>query len=483
MANAKSSGQMTRRQMLRLSSTLAASAVLAACGGGTTPQSAAPTAAPAAEVPTTAPAPTNAPAPTAPAPATAAAQATGKTKVVVMHQRTELSEDQEKQFEADNPDIEIELVEADMTRFFAMYAAGNPPDLMRVQAPDIPQLLARNMLLDLTPYFQTSAVVKLDDLAPANNYYKANSPTEIGQGKIYGMVKDWSPDFTLYAYKKAFDEAGVPVPDPTKPLTYAEVSSLAKKLTKREGDRTARWGFAYQNEWIDRMIMNLLAESGQKLYSDDFTKINLTSSDEAKRIAQYFFDLAKENVTANPLNPSPSWVGEDFTKGTVGLIQYGYWFSAMAESDVTKGNVVMLPAPTWTNKRLDPTMTATGMVISKATKVPDAAWKVFEWYNGSKPALDRFSSGWGVPSLVSKYNMIPTTTPFQTQAKAVLEEELQYATAPLQFNPYLGGDTFSKIWSKDLEAALRGQSTFDEFLQNVESEVNAAIQDGKDKIG
>jgi multiple sugar transport system substrate-binding protein len=501
----QSNPRLTRRQMLKLSGSLLATAVLAACGGGT-PETSAPTTAPAAAAPTSAPAaaaptaaaaasaPTTAPAAAAPttapeagaptAAAAAPAQASGgKTKVVLMHQRNELSEDQEKQFEADNPEIEIELVEADMTRFFAMAAAGNPPDLVRVQAPDIPQLLARDLLLDLTPHFQTSSVLKIDDLAPANNYYKANSPTEIGQGKIYGMVKDWSPDFTLYAYKKAFEEASLPVPDTAKPLTYAEVGDLAKKLTKREGDRTTRWGFAYANEWIDRLMMNFLAERGKKLYSQDFTKLNLTGDDDAKAIAQYFFDLAKENLTANPLNPSPSWIGEDFTKGTVGLIQYGFWFSAMAESDVTKGNVVMLPAPTWAGKRLDPTITATGMVMSKATKVPDAAWKVFEWYNGGKIALDRFASGWGVPSLTSKYNLIPTQSDFQKQASAVLQGELQYSTTPIQFNPYLSGDVFSKVWAKHLETALRGQATFDQMLQNVESEVNAAIQDGKDKIG
>jgi len=27
------------------------------------------------------------------------------------------------------------------------------------------------------------------------------------------MCKDFSPDFTVFAYKKAFEDAGVPVPD------------------------------------------------------------------------------------------------------------------------------------------------------------------------------------------------------------------------------------------------------------------------------
>ena len=39
-----------------------------------------------------------------------------------------------------------------------------------------------------------------------------------------------------------------------------------------------------------------LAETGAKLYSDAFDKINLTSNDEAKKIAQFYFDLQKGKV-------------------------------------------------------------------------------------------------------------------------------------------------------------------------------------------
>ncbi|NJO85165.1 MAG: extracellular solute-binding protein, partial [Blastochloris sp.] len=110
----------------------------------------------------------------------------------------------------------------------------------------------------------------------------------------------------------------------------------------------------------------------------------------------------------------------------------------MAESDVTKGHVMMLPAPTWTGKRLNPTITATGTVISNAGKNPDAAWRFFEWFNGGQVATDRFSSGWGVPSLVSKYELMPITNDFQKQVSGMLQQELQYSNVPLQFNPYIG---------------------------------------------
>ena len=457
--------RMTRRDMLKLSGLAIAGGVLVGCG-----------AAPAA---TSVPQATKVPEATKVAPT--AAPVTGN--VVLMFKRAELSEEQQAQFQAANPGITVEFIEDDQQRLFSMYAAGTPPDVWRTQGPDIPQNLARNLLYDLTPYFQASAVLKMDDLASANQYYMASSPTEIGKGKIYGMCKDWSPDFTLFAYTPAFEEAGVQLPADTASLTYAQVMELAGQLTKKEGDRILRWGYGYGDWWTDRIWMNMLNEVGQKLYSEDFKKMTLVGNADATAIAQYYFELAQKNYVANPVNPSPSWPGDDFTKGLVAVIQYGYWFSGMAESDVTSGKVIMLPAPTWAGKRLDPTITATGMVVSAPTKVADAAWRLFEWYNGKEPAVARAGSGWGVPALKSMFNLMPSTTEFNKQCQRVLQAELALATPPLQFNPYLAGSTAANTWGLYLAQALNGQITFDQLLSSVETDVNTAIQEGVDRIG
>jgi len=162
---------------------------------------------------------------------------------------------------------------------------------------------------------------------------------------------------------------------------------------------------------------------------------------------------------------------------------YGYWFSAMAETDVTTGQVLFVPGPTWTGVRRDPTMTATGMVMSAISQVPDAAWKVFEWYNGGQPSLDRAGSGWGVPALISQYALMPNTTPFQNQVQAVLQGELALDTPPLQFNPYLGETTVANAWLQYLQQAVADEISFDQMLTNIEFDVNTAIQDGIAAIG
>lgn len=470
-AHKSSSKRLTRRELLKLSGALGAGSLLAACAPATTP---APTAVP----PTSAPANTAVPAPTA-----VPTQAPPQGEVTIMHQRNELSEDQQKQFETDNAGITMNFINADDTRFFAMYAAGAPPDLLRTQAAAIPQFLARKILYDLTPYFEVSPAIKTDDLAPANKFYRANSPLDIGDGKYYGMVKDWSPDETIFIYKPLFEDANVPLPDDTKPLTYTEVADLAAKTAKFEGERVVNWGYGHIGE-VDRLWTNHLAEVGEELYADSYTRINLKASDNAKKVIQYYFDLAKKNLVANSLNPSPGgWNGDDFIKGTLAMVQWGYWFSAMAESDVTKGHVMSIPAPTWAGKRRDPTVTATGMIMAAASQIPDAAWKVFEWYNGLQPAVDRAKSGWGVPGLKSMYNLMPTETDFQKQANKVLMGEMPYSEATFQYNPFLSKTTVQDSWAKNLDQALRGSMDFDGLVGALESDINTAIKDGIDRIG
>jgi len=128
-------------------------------------------------------------------------------------------------------------------------------------------------------------------------------------------------------------------------------------------------------------------------------------------------------------------------------------------------------------------MTATGWVISSQTKDVDAAWAVFEQYMGGKPAQDRAKSGWGVPGLKSMYPQMPQETAFQKQVQKVLQAELTKSDFILQFNPYIGEETFATSWKKNLEPALKGSISFDKFVQNIEAEVNTAIADGKRIIG
>lgn len=456
--------KLTRRDMLKLSGTAAAGALLASCASPT-------------------PEPTEAPEVEEEVMEEPEAKPVSG-HVVVMHFLHEFTEDIVNAFQEANPGITVEVVDgSDATRFYAMYAAGSPPDVYRIQAPQLPGLLARNLLYDSTPYFEASELIDIDDLAPANDYYKANSPLEIGGGKIYGMVKDFSPDHTIFANATLFEAAGLPVPDDTKAMTYDEVMAASKDLTVFDGERLMQYGYGYANEWIDRFWMNMLAETGQSLYSEGYDKIVISGNEDAMAIAKWYYDMATEKLTPSPQNPSPGgWFGNDFLSNTAAMAQYGFWYSAMAISEDNADGAMMLPGPTWTGERRNPTITATGAVLIGATQVPDAAWKVFEYYHADQPSIDRAGSGWGVPALKSQWDMIPQETDFQKQAFKVLQGELGLNTPPIQFNPFIGDTVVGSLWSKYLDQALVGDITFEEMIAGIETKSNNSIKEGIDRI-
>jgi multiple sugar transport system substrate-binding protein len=150
------------------------------------------------------------------------------------------------------------------------------------------------------------------------------------------------------------------------------------------------------------------------------------------------------------------------------------------------GRIVMLPSPTWKGVRRGPTITATGAIVTASSAAPEAAYRVFEWYMGEEPADGRARSGWGLPALTSKYELIPREGVFREQVWSVVEAELEVADFIAKFNPFLiGGEPgeVGSLYDQYQEQVLGGDMTFEEMIERMETETNAAIEEGKERIG
>ncbi|MGE5528730.1 MAG: ABC transporter substrate-binding protein [Patescibacteria group bacterium] len=399
--------------------------------------------------------------------------AAGQVTVTVMYNNNEFSTDMAKQFEAANPDIKLVMLETDTARYMAMSTAGNPPDIMRCNAAWIPYLVAHKMVLDLTPSLKTAKHLKQNDFLPIVDTYRL-------KGRLYGFVKDWSPTLIGYYNKDAFTEAGIPFPSPTAPYTYTQMAEIARKLQKTEGDRVIRRGLAFWPGDINAQLELTLVSTGQNLYNKDGTRIVLTTNPRVKEICKFFFDLAKEKVIPSPISPSETWEGSMFPGGRIGMIVYGYWYGAMAEGEQLKGKVGVMAAPTWDPKlpRISPSHNIVGGFISSRTKHPREAFRVFDWFFGGPPAMDRAKSGWGVPAQKSLLPYMPNTTPFDKDRTANLNFEMKKVRIS-NSSPYILPDIYENSMRKNFELALKGEITFNQFLVNVENEVNKAIADSR----
>lgn len=464
--NSTLSTQLSRRHLLKL---MGVGLALAAC---------APAGAPAGDQ----------------ASAGAAAPASAATELVMMYHAGEIPEPLITQFNENYAPLHLTRVDVDPTRFYAMFAAGEAPDLVRSMAPDIPQLLGRGMLLNLQSYFETSDVLKEDDMLPVNNYYRAGDLLSIGDGPRYGMVKDWAPDGFIWINEAVFEEAGVEAPDLTNPVSEVDMNAIARSVTVREGNQTKTFGFDTATGFIDRFWMSMAKAAGGSLYTDDFTAIQVVDNEPVVNAIKFYFDLANEGVMPSALNPSPAgWFGPDFTGGRLAIVRTGYWFHGFCVADpgeefqaaLADGKIKMYPSFSWYGARSNPCITAAGAIATSSTKNPDATWTAFEWFMGKEPAQDRARSGWGLPGLTSLWDLIPKEGPLSSLTWATIQAEEPYTKETIQFNPYLaGGEPMVPgiVYQTNLEQALRGEISFEELLARIESETNVAIQEGMDQV-
>ena len=487
--------KLSRRELLKavggMTVGAAALSLLSACGGGAAP-AAAPTAAPKAEEakPTEAPKKEEA---KAPEPTKAAEQgqpaATAYT-IQLMQYRSEFAEDEEKLFNEKYAPLEVKLIEFDYTKLDAMFAAKTPPDMIRTYAPALPGFKARGLILDLTDRFERSKKINVQDLWEANDYYcfEPDGLKPVRGAPRYGMVKDFAPDNTIWCWKPAFDDAKVELWDYSKPPSYKDWMAAAKQITKKEGDRTVRFGFNPADYWVDRLVMSCLAELGKSLYSEDYTKALIMDDKDVKEALKWWYDAAFSGAMPTPVNPITNQ-SAGYVEGSLAMWQTGYWFTAWQrynakpEQNIDQ-NSYFVGAPWFfdESKRVSPTVTACGNVIASGSKNPDAVWVFYEHFMAEEPAELRAKNGWGLPAYKSWFDRLPKSTPHSQRAFTTIENEIKKMVT-LNFNPYLGEDTVNQVWKAAIEKALRANTAADEVLADATKEINTLIQEGKDAIG
>jgi sn-glycerol 3-phosphate transport system substrate-binding protein len=246
---------------------VAASLILAACGGAATPAPTQPPAAPAATQPPAAPAATTAPTKPAPTPtATKAAAPPGATRIEWWHAMSGTN--------GDAVNAIADGFNKSQTKCFAqaIFQGSYDDELNKLkagmQSGDIPSVI---QLYDLGTrlMYDLDMIVPMQDLIDKEKFNISDiEPNIMGYysvgGRLYSMPFNTSNPI-LYYNKDAFKAAGL---DPEKPpRTFAEVKDYAAKLTKKGADgKVTQYGYSMAiYGWFFEQI---LAASGG-LYLDN----------------------------------------------------------------------------------------------------------------------------------------------------------------------------------------------------------------------
>jgi sn-glycerol 3-phosphate transport system substrate-binding protein len=192
--------------------------------------------------------------------------------IAVRGEITQLMDRMVREFEDENPEIDIEPVYAGtykeaLDKVLAAHKNGAPPTLAVLHAVDIYTLLDADAIV---PFDEQAEQAWLKDFYPA---FMTNSRAA---GKIWGIPFQRSV-ILLYWNKRAFREAGLDPESP--PRTWNEMRSMARQLTLHDTAKgSVRWGvqipssaFAY---WLfEGMVTTnsgrLTNEPGTETHFDD----------------------------------------------------------------------------------------------------------------------------------------------------------------------------------------------------------------------
>ena len=403
--------------------------------------------------------------------------------LTVMMPPSEVTDEVIAGFEAANPDIKINLIQFDRTRLTAMLAAGDPPDIARENATYSAFFAVRGLAENLDPYIQSSSVIKESDLAPIQDLWRFDGKTQ-GQGPRYGLTMDYSQDAMIWANQALFEQANVPVPSDTTPLSFEEIPELARRLTKiTDNDATAVFGYGGEVNLTMPQLAHMVAAQGGRLYNEDFTRVDF-SSPEALKAIQFWLDLARAGVSYGPTRPNPAgWDGAAYQAGRLAMFSAGYWFGAgLANVPEIQQQSKFLPAPTFAGKRISPSYAGAGVWIPAKAKNKEGAWRFIEYFIGGEAAKKRAESGRGLPPLRSLESSLPRETPYQKQWYDTQQRELPFFDVVVVGSPYVSSASLISILTTEFKAAVPGGKSAGQVADSLNRQINELIAQEKGKI-
>jgi ABC-type glycerol-3-phosphate transport system substrate-binding protein len=283
------------------------------------------------------------------------------------------------EFEKEFPNIKVDQEPTSLgqvsVRYVTQARAGQPPDVVRAQDYWVGGWYQQGFLLNLDKYVKEAGGQKYLD-----NFYKAPMATGTYSGGVYG-IPAWSTVTVLVYNKEIFKDAGVPMLDPVKPITWPQFLDIAKKVTD---PAKGRWGYGLTGSSQASAVVRFLTwlfNNGTNVLTADYTKSVL---DEPKAIESltYWSELYTKykvvpgGVTEVEADAARTLIAQE----RVAMIQSPVQAlnEIIVKNPKVEPKLALAPMPTQLGKSYTPQF-STLWTISKASKQPDAAWKFVEF--------------------------------------------------------------------------------------------------------
>lgn len=284
-------------------------------------------------------------------------------------------------FEAENPNITIEVATAPFADYFTLLQAdvisGDAPDVFELNYESFVTFAANDTLLNINEYLSSDAPY----------YPRALEAFQYADEQL--ALPETFSTVLLFYNMDLFDQAGLEYP--TAEWTWTEAVAAAEAITALGDDI---WGVYSPVQFWE--FYKKAAQNGEcNFFNEDMTEstINSAACVETLETMIGFMDMGIMPTAAQLSGVSDS---ELFLSGNLGMIVTGIWmFGAFEEADFA-----------W-DIEIEPAMNqhahhffANGVAVSSTTEHAEAAALWAEFLTSSEVAANvRVESGWELPAL------------------------------------------------------------------------------------
>lgn len=281
-----------------------------------------------------------------------------------------------EEFERQHPGVEIQVEGTPgsqdyVNKMLLSFVAKSAPDVITLDASSSGVFVDNGLMRDLTPFIAQDKQFSIDAYFPnVLDIYRRG-------GKQYGVPLDFTP-MVVYANRRLFREAGVPVPKPD--WTVDDFRRTARQLTKGN-----KYGFNFTT-WMPGWIMWVWNNGGDVLSADGGQASGHLDGPESTAALQMLADMVLVDKSAPALSQAAAAGVDPFANGDCAMEVSGHWaLTSFAESEhLDLDDIVVLPMPRAAGKPSKTVVYAAAMGVSRDAKDPGLAWE-FVKYMTSAP--------------------------------------------------------------------------------------------------
>ncbi|TCT21750.1 carbohydrate ABC transporter substrate-binding protein (CUT1 family) [Melghiribacillus thermohalophilus] len=367
-------------------------------------------------------------------------------------------------FEAENPNIKVKWVDvpwADMEKkILSAVASETAPDVANLN----PQFASKLAELD--------ALVNMDEAVPADirdDYFEGVWKSNTFNGKTFGIPWYLSTQLTMYN-ADMFEAAGLDPDNP--PKTFDEVYEVAETMKEETGK------YAFFPPLDGSHLLETMVMMGADLTNEDMTRAAFNSS-EGKKAFQFLVDLYQnELIPREALTEGHGKAIDMYQAGELAILASGPQFLNTVKENAPEILEATRSSTQITGKTGKMKVDAMNLVVPKQSNHQEEAVKFALFITNAENQIEFDKIVPILPSIESAlddpfFNELPENPTPIDRARIVSASQLK--NGEVLVPPMKNYEDLKTSIFEALQAAMLGEMTIDEALDQAEQEWNEIL--------